>query len=103
MGITPRPRPEAGRIDWNQPANAISRLVRAVSHPYPGALPYHQERQLTVWRAMPVEASGGAPGTVLAVDPAGPIVQTASGGLRLTDMEWKGDNAVPLAPGDVLG
>lgn len=98
----PRRRPEDGRIDWHQPADAIYRLIRAVSHPYPGAFTYHQGRQLIVWRAVPVEAKGGAPGTVVAVDPAGPIVQAASGGLRLTDMEWRGGEAVPLVPGDVL-
>ena len=32
-----RRRPEDGRIDWTQPANAIHDLVRAVAPPYPGA------------------------------------------------------------------
>ena len=30
-------KPEDGRIDWNQPAQAIHNLVRAVAPPYPGA------------------------------------------------------------------
>jgi methionyl-tRNA formyltransferase len=30
-------KPEDGRIDWTQPAQAIHNLVRAVAPPYPGA------------------------------------------------------------------
>lgn len=30
-------KPEDGRIDWNQPANQVYNLVRAVAPPYPGA------------------------------------------------------------------
>lgn len=32
-----RRRPEDGRIDWSFPAREIHNLVRAVTHPYPGA------------------------------------------------------------------
>src|SRR5665647_1713482 len=31
-------KPEDGKIDWRQPATAIYNLMRAVTHPYPGAL-----------------------------------------------------------------
>lgn len=30
-------RPEDGRIDWSRPAKEVHDLVRAVTHPYPGA------------------------------------------------------------------
>ena len=32
-----RRRPEDGRIDWSRPAREVHDLVRAVTHPYPGA------------------------------------------------------------------
>lgn len=32
-----RRRPEDGRIDWNRSAQEVHNLVRAVTHPYPGA------------------------------------------------------------------
>jgi len=32
-----RRRPEDGRIDWTRPAKEVHDLVRAVTHPYPGA------------------------------------------------------------------
>ena len=43
-------KPEDGRIDWSQPAQAIHNLVRAVAPPYPGAfcdLPNGRLRVLT--------------------------------------------------------
>ena len=36
----PRRRPEDGKIDWNRSAREVHDLVRAVTHPYPGAFTY---------------------------------------------------------------
>jgi methionyl-tRNA formyltransferase len=36
----PRRRPEDGKIDWNQSARQVHDLVRAVTHPYPGAFTF---------------------------------------------------------------
>ena len=33
----PKRRPEDGRIEWNRTAEEVHNLVRAVTHPYPGA------------------------------------------------------------------
>jgi len=42
--------PEDGRIDWSQPAATIHDLVRAVSHPYPGAFTYWGGRKVYIWK-----------------------------------------------------
>jgi methionyl-tRNA formyltransferase len=62
-----RRRPEDGRIDWNWPARRIFNLVRAVTHPYPGAFVIDEGRKLIVWRASITAESGnlGAPGTII--------------------------------------
>jgi methionyl-tRNA formyltransferase len=39
---------EDGLIDWNQPARAVLRLVRAVGDPYPGAFTYFNDHILTI-------------------------------------------------------
>jgi methionyl-tRNA formyltransferase len=44
-----RRRPEDGEIDWNRPAQAIHNLVRAVSHPYPGAFTDIFGKRTYVW------------------------------------------------------
>lgn len=62
--------PDDGVIDWQRPADEIARLVRAVTHPYPGAFTTMRDERLTVW------ATGGrdgrhhaaVPGQVVAVD-----------------------------------
>ncbi len=46
-----RRRPEDGRIDWQWPARRIFNLVRAVTHPYPGAFGFLNGRKVYVWNA----------------------------------------------------
>jgi len=76
-------RPEDGHIDWTQPARTIFNLVRAVTHPYPGAFASWEGRQLYIWEARPCPSDGdGAPGTIVAVAPE-LHVQTGSGTLHL--------------------
>ena len=43
-------RAEDGRIDWQQNARQIHNLVRAVSHPYPGAFADLPGGRLVLWR-----------------------------------------------------
>lgn len=62
-----RRRPEDGRIDWRWPARRIFNLVRAVTHPYPGAFCFVDGRKLLVWEAKIGAENGpcGAPGKVV--------------------------------------
>jgi methionyl-tRNA formyltransferase len=43
--------PEDGEIRWDQPAEAIGRLVRALAHPFPGAFTFHEGGVLLVHHA----------------------------------------------------
>ena len=82
-------RPEDGRIDWSQPARDVFNLVRAVTHPYPGAFSAWQGRTLYIWEtclAPPVEAPSFAPGTIVTVRPE-LAVQTGRGVLQLTRVQ----------------
>ena len=62
-----RRKPDDGRIDWRWPARRIFNLVRAVTHPYPGAFCFVDGRKLLVWEAKIGAESGslGAPGRVV--------------------------------------
>jgi methionyl-tRNA formyltransferase len=62
-----RRRPEDGRIDWRWPARRIFNLVRAVTHPYPGAFCFVGGRKLLVWEAKIGAENGtrGEPGKVV--------------------------------------
>lgn len=43
--------PEDGRIDWQQPAQQIYNLIRAVTHPFPGAFTTWQGKKIFLWSA----------------------------------------------------
>ncbi|MCL2310347.1 MAG: bifunctional UDP-4-amino-4-deoxy-L-arabinose formyltransferase/UDP-glucuronic acid oxidase ArnA [Proteobacteria bacterium] len=65
-----RRTPADGKIDWQQSAQQIYNLVRAVTEPYPGAFSFNGNRKFIVWEAR-VEARNhqAKPGTVLSAQP----------------------------------
>jgi methionyl-tRNA formyltransferase len=81
-------KPEDGRIDWTQSAEAIYNLIRAVTHPYPGAFTEVNGRRLFIWQAKPLGRGEGRPGMVLSTDPL--RVATGSGSLEITRYQWEG-------------
>ncbi len=106
-------RPDDGRLAWRLPARELYNLVRAVTHPYPGAFTTWAGRKLLVWKATPVDEPVGAePGRVGAVSPAGIVVATGRGGLVLEQLQLEGEAEEPgadfaghrgVCPGDRLG
>ena len=48
-------RAEDGRIDWRQNARQIHNLVRAVTHPYPGAFSDIADGRLVLWRTRVID------------------------------------------------
>jgi methionyl-tRNA formyltransferase len=88
-------RPEDGRIDWRQDARAVCNLIRAVTHPYPGAFTELDGRRFYIWKARPAAASG-RPGEIIR---ASPLTVAADGGsAEIAEWQWHGD-AQPRADG----
>ena len=54
-------KPEDGRIDWQQPAQQIYNLIRAVAPPYPGAFADFHGSRVIVNKARIVEGGATAP------------------------------------------
>lgn len=77
-----------GRIDWRMPSIGISRLVRALSDPYPGAHTVIGNREVRV-TAVTVESapSNLEPGRVLAVGSTWAVVKTGDGAVRVSTAE----------------
>ena len=77
-----RRRPDDGRIDWGWPARRIFNLVRAVTHPYPGAFSFAGGRKVTIWEARIGRDSGAIalPGVVIGEAPGGGIEVAAGDG-----------------------
>lgn len=98
-------RPEDGRIDWALPAISIYNLIRAVTHPYPGAFTLWRGKNLYLWEAVwDTSLSLGkrkVAGKVDAVEHGmGVIVSTGDGFLRVTRMQYEG--CEELAAGEVM-
>jgi methionyl-tRNA formyltransferase len=101
--------PEDGAIRWDEPAEKIQALVRAASHPYPGAFTFMDDCKLIVWRAE-VEKSlpfRGVTGRIVHHDKSkGFLVQTGGGLLWLTETEFEnaaGGEPPKLRIGSLLG
>jgi methionyl-tRNA formyltransferase len=104
--------PDDGRFTCAWPAIRIYNLIRAVTHPYPGAFTTLHGRKLYVWWAVPETAHvKAAPGTILAVAPDGVEVAAGDGALRLLRCQLEGEEEMDahvffhhhdLGPGTLL-
>jgi methionyl-tRNA formyltransferase len=84
-------RAEDGRIQWADTARQLHNLVRAVTHPYPGAFTSWRGERLFVWGAKAHDVDSGAePGRVLAVSADGVLVAAGTGALRLDRVQLAG-------------
>lgn len=83
-------RPEDGRIDWGSSAREIHNLIRAVTHPYPGAFTYFHGSKILIWSAIPLDGpSDKTPGQVVSITPL--KVATGKGVLQLGRVQKQGD------------
>ena len=84
-------RPEDGLIDWSHDALTIYNLIRAVTHPYPGAFTFMEGKKLFIWRAEPVQIRHTAPsGTFISTNPL--LVATDKGAIRLISVQLNGES-----------
>ncbi len=91
--IVPRRRPEDGRVEWTWPASRIANMIRAVTHPFPGAFVGDGRSRLWLWAGSPLPAvPHGAPaGTLLEIVAGrGVAVATGAGALLVTRVQSAG-------------
>jgi len=80
--VMPGRTPEDGLIAWSSSADAVHNLVRAVSHPWPGAFTHAGDRKIMVWETTVLPGAPEAvPGSILSVDPL--TVAAGEGAVRI--------------------
>lgn len=90
-----------GRIDWHDDAQSIDHKMRALT-PWPGSQS-QLDQALVKCRTSHVAktiTSTATPGTILAADPEGLLVQTGQGQIRITHLQFPGKRM--LAVSDLL-
>jgi methionyl-tRNA formyltransferase len=94
-----RRKPEDGRMDWRWPARRVFNLVRAVTHPYPGAFCFAGGRKLLVWEAKIGAENGivGPPGRVMRETADGALEIAAGEGSVIVKLVQFEDGAEGLA------
>jgi methionyl-tRNA formyltransferase len=85
---------EHGRIDWQQPAASIERMVRAYT-PWPTAYSTWRGEIFKVLEA--AVAAGHAEAGHIVASPAGPVVGTGEGLLLLKSVQAAGKRSMPAA------
>lgn len=93
--------PEDCRIDWRKSAREIYDLIRAVSHPYPGAFSYLGGRRIRVWQSeiVPedVRFEIRDPGKIWRLERGRPVVVCGEGLLELSEMtDDLGNSILPV-------
>jgi methionyl-tRNA formyltransferase len=83
-------KPEDGLIDWTVSAENVYNLVRAVTHPYPGAYTMLAEKRLFIWKARPKEGTAEGPaGTVVSTQPL--VIKAGNGLIVVGSVQLEGE------------
>jgi len=85
--------PEDGHIDWSQTAKEIHTLIRASTHPYPGAFTYFKKKKLLIWKSIVLNESVQEPGKILDIDKNGIQIGTGNGVIKLLNIDLEGSKA----------
>lgn len=83
-----RRRPEDGEIDWSKSASEIYNLVRALTHPFPGAFTIWDGKKVFIWKAIPNEGES-EPGKIISESPM--LVGTGQGLLKILKLQTEGE------------
>ena len=86
---------EMGLIDWNSDAVVIERYVRGLNS-WPSAYSYINGKQLKIWRAEVVDATG-TPGEVVAVDKKSITVACGEKAVKLLEIQLEGKKRMEVS------
>lgn len=82
-------------IDWQQPADIITRKIRAFN-PWPMASTSWQKKRLRIWDATSCKHNGAKPGTILVANAAGIQVVAGEGCVNIQRLQSAGGKPMPV-------
>ncbi|GJQ59518.1 MAG: formyltransferase [Candidatus Scalindua sp. AMX11] len=88
-------RPDDGRIHWERKSVEIYNLVRAVTHPWPGAFCFFRKQRLFIWQCKPLPVNGHhEPGDFISLDQGGFLIAANQGSVlvKICQLEGEGES-----------
>jgi methionyl-tRNA formyltransferase len=92
-----RRRPADGLIDWSVSAWKVYNLIRAVTHPFPGAFTFLESRRVFLWSVRPPggRRAPAPPGRILGVGEGRALeVATGDGVLEVLRLQLEGSDEI---------
>jgi methionyl-tRNA formyltransferase len=80
-------------VDWSKPAAEVYNLIRG-ANPQPGAWTSHDGQILQIFDSAASNATGGAPGEVIAIDETGITVAANGGAVLVKRVRPEGDKKI---------
>ena len=77
----PKRTPEDGRIDWSKSAEEIHTLIRATTHPYPGAYTIYKNKKIKIWKAATEQDDVEGFGRIISVGETNVRISTGKGNI----------------------
>jgi len=88
----PKRTMEDGKINWNDSAEEIHNLVRATTHPYPGAFTKFKNQKLIIWKSEFLNNTNSNPGIIKEINNDNILVGTGKGILKILKISYQDGN-----------
>jgi methionyl-tRNA formyltransferase len=85
----PKRTMEDGKINWNDSAEEIHNLVRATTHPYPGAFTKFKNQKLIIWKSEFLNNTNSNPGIIKEINNDNILVGTGKGILKILKISYQ--------------
>jgi len=90
--LWPKRIPDDGLIDWNKFPLEIYNWIRGLSHPYPGAFSYYNNKKIYIYSAKYVDKlSNVEPGTIMEVSEQGLLVSAWEYAILINEIQPEGE------------
>ena len=88
----PKRKPEDGKIIWSKTAKDIHNLIRATTHPYPGAFIIFKNSKLKIWKSSYIDNDNSEPGKIIDVTKHFLKVGTGKGTITLEKINFEAND-----------